>query len=117
MDTSVGNIQIKLNLRDKGRLRAQVEVIFGQTIETKGWRVMQSNRLHPKYQEYIFIQPPSYKTAKGWRPIVWTDDKELYTKIEDEIYDAYSKAKILSGMDKDSPSPETETVDVNELPI
>jgi hypothetical protein len=84
------DIKVKLQLTDKSPMIARATVIFGEIIETHGWRIFKSikNVMHPKLQEYIWIQPPSYPAGKKWKPIVWTDDKDLYSYIEECLYDA-----------------------------
>lgn len=75
-------------------LLAQAQVIFSDVVETKGWKIMPSNRMHPRFQEEIWIQAPSYPRGKVngkevYNETVWINDRELYNQIEDKIYDAF----------------------------
>lgn len=97
------DIEVKLILIHKPPMLARASVIFGKTVETHGWRIFQSVRgeIHPRFQEPIWIQPPSYRAIKGkdgkwiWKPTVWVANKRLYSAIEDRIYDAYCLKRNL----------------------
>ena len=88
------DIKVKVRINQKGNLLAQADVVFGDIIEIHGWRVMSSTKIHPRFQEQLWIQEPCYRSANGkWKPIVWIADKKLYEEIESKIYDTYTLTK------------------------
>lgn len=91
---NIEDISIKIILKNSKTMLAQAEVIFFELLETKGWRIMESNKTHPKFQEYIWIQPPCYKTNNSYKPLLFINNKLLYEELEEKIYNAYSLKKI-----------------------
>jgi hypothetical protein len=91
------DIEVRLKIINKPPMLARVAVIFGKTVETNGWRVLTSVEgiIHPRFQEKIWIQPPSYMAGREkngkvkYSPLVWVANEKLYAAIEDKIYDAY----------------------------
>lgn len=89
MNINIEDITVKIKLRQTGKMLAQAEIIFGNIIETKGWRIMFSDKIHPRFQEGLWIQPPSYRTAWKWNPVIYINNRTLYDLIEEKIYNAY----------------------------
>lgn len=87
------NIKVKIRLLNSETLLAQATVIFDDLIETHGWKILRSIHMHPKFQENIWIQAPSYKPGGTWKEIVYITDRKLHEEIQDKIYDAYHMAK------------------------
>jgi hypothetical protein len=85
------DIEVRLKIINKPPMLAQAEVIIGTNVETKGWRVLQSvkGKLHPRFQEPLWVQPPCYRAGKQYKPLVYINDKKLYEAIENKIYNAY----------------------------
>ena len=96
-DTSDIDIKVQVKLSESRKLLATASVIlFDGLIEIHGWRISTSTYLHEKFQELIWIQPPSYNSFGHWRNIVFIKDKTLHEKILDQIYDKYHKVKSQS---------------------
>ncbi len=91
---TIDDITIKIRILNRPWLLAQATVIFCDILETKGWKVLRSTKMHDRFQEEIWIQAPSF--SKGvingkevWDEIIWVNDKELYKQIEEKIYNAF----------------------------
>jgi len=91
---TIDDITIKIRMLNRPWLLAQATVIFFDILETKGWKVLRSTKTHPRFQEEIWIQAPSF--SKGvingkevWDEIIWVNDKNLYNQIEEKIYNAF----------------------------
>lgn len=91
---TIDDITIKIRILNRPWLLAQATVIFSDTIETKGWKILRSTKTHPRFQEEIWIQAPSF--SKGvingkevWDEIIWINDRRLYEQVEEKIYDAF----------------------------
>jgi len=87
------DIKIQIKIFGSEKLLAKATVIFLGTIETHGWRVMVSKKEHPVFGEYLWIQAPSFKTSKGYKEIVYIDDKKSWELVQELIYDAYHMAR------------------------
>ena len=86
-------------------LLAQATVIFSDIIETKGWKILRSTKIHSRFQEEIWIQAPSF--SKGvingkevWDEIIWVNDKDLYNQIEEKIYNACAETFAKKPVEK-----------------
>jgi len=92
---TIDDITVRIKLIDPPRstLLAQAEVIFNDLIETKGWRIMPSQKIHPKFQELLWIQPPVHKVGFQYHPTVFIADKLLYEQVEEKIYYKYRSVK------------------------
>lgn len=87
------NIKVKIRLLNSETLLAQATVIFDDLIEIHGWKILRSSKIHPEFQEKLWIQSPSYKQRDSWREIVYILDRRLNDEIQRRIYDAYHMAK------------------------
>lgn len=93
MNIDIKDIKIKIKLLNSKTIFAQATVILFDIWEEHGWKILKSNRLHDDFQEYIWIQAPSYKAYGAWKEIVFINNKWLYNKVQEKIYDAYHKTK------------------------
>ena len=93
MKISIQDIKIKIKLLDSLTILAQATVILFDCWEEKGWKILKSDRIHPVFQEEIWIQAPSYHRFGKWHEIVFINDRPLYDKVQEKIYDAYHLAK------------------------
>ena len=91
---TIDDITIKIRILNRPWLLAQATIIFSDIIETKGWKILRSTKIHSRFQEEIWIQAPSF--SKGvingkevWDEIIWVNDKDLYNQIEEKIYNAF----------------------------
>ena len=90
---TVNDIEVRVKLLQKPKILAQAELVILNQIEIKGWRISPSQHIHEKFQENIWIQPPSYRAGYKYKPIAYISDKNLYSQIEEKIYDAYHKKR------------------------
>lgn len=102
------SVKVKIITRSS-QLLAQAEVNFG-VVETKGWRISKSREVHPRFQEQVWIQPPSYPVAGKYHNTVYIGDKDLFRQVEDKIYDSYVRAKSNT-------PPETEELPRDEVRV
>jgi hypothetical protein len=72
---------------------AQATVILFGVWKEHGWKVLKSDRQHPKYQDFLWFQAPSYRLGSNWHEIVFIDDLGLYEAVIEKIYDAYCLAR------------------------
>lgn len=77
---------------------ARATVIFLEVVETKGWKVLRSTKRHPRFQEELWFQAPSFPrgTKNGkpdWEETVWVADRRLYEEIEEKLYNSYRSAR------------------------
>jgi len=86
-------IKIKIKLLDSPTILAQATVILFDCWEEHGWKILKSSKIHPDFQEEIWIQAPSYHIGGGWREIIFITDRDLYEAVLSKIYDAYHMAK------------------------
>jgi len=94
MNIDPQDIKIKIKLlRGTDKILAQADVILFDCWTEHGWRIMTSKYLHPTLQEYIWIQPPSFKVGQEWKEMVFVDDLKLYEKLQQKIYDSYRLEK------------------------
>lgn len=107
MAIDINNIIVKIRLQSSERLLAQVEVIFFNVVETKGWRIMTSKVLHPRFQEPIWIQPPSFRAKSSWHLTVYINDRRLYEFIEEKIYDEFHKTRLAKDKEVENNVKET----------
>ena len=94
MNIDLQDIKVKIKLLSGGGVDiAQANVTFFDRLTIKGWRIKSSKYLNPLFQEYLWIQSPSFQTSSGWNEIVFIEPKEQYQKVHERIYDAYRIAK------------------------
>lgn len=86
------DIKIKIKLLESKSLLAQATVIIFDVWEEHGWKVLKSDRIHPEFQEELWIQAPSYKVGGQWKELVFINDKDLFETVQERIYDAYRMA-------------------------
>jgi hypothetical protein len=98
-------------------LLARVSVIFYEVIETHGWKVLKSSKMHPRFGEELWIQAPSYKkkwqagqsgNSDPWRETVYINDRRTRDLIEEMIYDAYH-LKVTSTQNQETANPDEDT--------
>jgi hypothetical protein len=129
---TINDITIKIKIFNRPTLIAQAEVIFFGVLETKGWKIMRSDRIHPRFQEEIWIQPPGYPNGirngkKTYGLTVWVNDKKLYDQIEEKIYDTFYMLRnkeegeknlvedVISGTETND-NEELEEINIDEIP-
>lgn len=95
------DLEVKAKMQDSGSLLATATVILDGVIETHGWRVMTSNKTHPRFQEFIWIQPPSILVNGKNRHALFINNEQTFQAFEDAIYDAFNLKRHQS---KDSNS-------------
>ncbi|NMB56543.1 hypothetical protein GYA19_01225 [Candidatus Beckwithbacteria bacterium] len=129
---TIDDITIKIRMFNHPKLIAQAQVIFFNILETKGWKIMPSNRRHPRFQEEIWIQPPGYPNGikngkQTYGLTVWVNDKKLYDQIEEKIYDAFCMLRNKEEGEKniaeatykdevDKNDEKLEEIDIDEIP-
>jgi len=93
MSIPIQVITIKIKLLNSSTILAQATVILFNCWEEHGWKILKSDRIHPVFQEEIWIQAPSYHRFGKWHEIVFINDRPLYDKVQEKIYDAYHLTK------------------------
>ncbi len=93
MTITINDITVKIKLLKSKTMLAQATVILFDVWKEHGWKVLKSDRPHPKFQDYLWFQAPSYRLGSSWYEIVFIDDPELYEAVIEKIYDAYHLAK------------------------
>ncbi|MBI5452513.1 hypothetical protein HY945_03550 [Candidatus Gottesmanbacteria bacterium] len=93
MTITTDDITIKIKLLKSETMLAQATVILFGVWKEHGWKVLKSDRPHPKHQDCLWFQAPSYRLGSGWHEIVFIDDLELYEAVIEKIYNAYCLAK------------------------
>lgn len=114
----IDDVSVKVKIVGSDKLLAQAQVIFGDLIETKGWRIMPSHVAHPKFQEKLWIQPPVYKAGFKWHPLVFVTDELLYGQIEEKIYNTYQSVRRNTPPDfKPTDQLSNEEAEIKEIDI
>ena len=116
MTINTSDIEIKIKLLKSEATLAQVTIILFGVWEEKGWRVSRSKIEDQSFHDYVWIQPPSYRSGSGkWQGLIFINDRQLYQEVYTKIYDAYvrEKNKEMAGADYDDINPE-EVDKVNE---
>lgn len=113
--TTITDIVVKAKLCQSGQVLAIAEVILGGVVETKGWRVMHSSKMHERFQEKLWIVPPSVRVGQGYKTTVYISDKQLYADIEEAIYSKY--CQLVQNNMGDVVHKPSEEVDVNDIPF
>ncbi|MCL5432345.1 MAG: hypothetical protein M1484_04645 [Patescibacteria group bacterium] len=116
MTITIDNITVKIKLLKSETILAQATVILFDIWKEHGWKVLKSDRLHSKFQEYIWFQAPSYKFIGKWNEIVFIDDSKLFDEVIGKIYDAYCLARSKNpnqGKDDETVIEEVNLDDIN----
>lgn len=101
MNIDPQDIQVSLQItNNKGNMLARANVLFFGVINTKGWRVMKSEFLHPILQEEINIISPSAPNGQRWYEIVFIEDIKLHQLVVEKIYSHYLNKKLSEGSEK-----------------
>lgn len=118
------NIEIRIKLGDTKSYLARATVIFFGCIETHGWRVMESTKMHPQFGEHIWIQAPSIKAGPKWKEIVYISDRKAWELVHEMIFDAFhmarSKKEGVEGTEavsNEKTSQSEEEVDLDDIPF
>jgi len=120
---TINDIKIKIKMLKSETVLAQATVILFDTWEEHGWKVLKSNRIHPVFQDEVWIQAPSYKQRNEdgeikWQEVIFINNKQLWQEVQKKIYDAYYMARI-KGTNQESPRKESqdEKINVDEIPL
>jgi len=115
------DIKVRIKLLNSDTLLAQATVFFFEVLETHGWKVLKSNRMHPIFGEEVWIQAPSYKRQKNgktdWKEIIYITDKKLYEQILEKIYDSYHMTRMKKAGEKSIEKNKVEEVNPEEVPF
>ncbi len=93
MTITINDITVKIKLLKSETILAQATIILFDVWKEHGWKILKSDRLHPQFQDFIWIQAPSYKFIGKWNEIVFIDDSKLFEQVQEKIYDAYHLAR------------------------
>lgn len=93
MTITINDITIKIKLLKSETILAQATVTLFDVWKEHGWKVLKSDRPHPKFQDYLWFQSPSYRLGSSWQEMVFIDDLKLYEAVIEKIYNAYHLAK------------------------
>lgn len=115
MSITINDIKVKVKLLKSEKILAQATVTLFDVWEEHGWKILRSDRIHPDFQEKIWIQAPSFNTFGSWKEIVFIDDRRLYNQVQEKIYDAYCLAKNKIG--EESPFEANEEVNPDDIPF
>jgi len=116
MTITINDIEVKIKLLKSETILAQATVIIGDVWKEHGWKVLKSDRLHPRFQEYVWFQAPSYKFMGKYWEIVFIDDNKLYEAVIEKIYDAYCLVRSKNpaqGKDDETVTEEVNLDDIN----
>jgi len=116
MTITINDITVKIKLLKSETILAQATVILFDVWKEHGWKVLKSDRLHSQFQDYVWIQAPSYKLGGKYCEMAFIDDRKLYEALMEKIYDAYSLAKCKdpnSGVEEQIPTEEVNIDDIN----
>lgn len=113
------DIKIKIKLLESETLLAQATVVILDVWEEHGWKILKSDRIHPVFQEQLWIQSPSYKVGGEWKELVFINDRRLFDNVQEKIYDAYrmvlSKKEGLKSIKQTEENIEITDVDYNKI--
>ncbi len=115
MEINDENVKIKIYLKDKGNLLANVNVTI-DTVEygyltVKGFQIWRSQKFNSRLQENINITPPRRKIYGAYIDLAFFDDVNKWYKLEARIYDAYHIAQTK----KENKKVENEDIDPNDI--
>jgi len=115
MTITIDDITVKIKLLKSETILAQATVVLFDIWKEHGWKVLKSDRLHPKFQEYIWFQAPSYKFIGKWNEIVFIDDSKLFDEVIEKIYDAYCLARSKNPDQGKEEETVTEKVNLDDI--
>lgn len=87
---SIDDIDIYVKLVNNGFDFAHVNIVVCKVLEIHGFRISKSQKLHKKFQEMIWIQFPKYPIGGFFKYLIFVTDKQLYSELEEKIYDQYN---------------------------
>lgn len=111
------DIKIKIKMLNSETLLAQATVILFDVWEEHGWKVLKSDRMHPVFQEEIWIQAPSYKKFGNWKELVFISERDLYDKLQEKIYDAYCMARNKNEGQESVVNNQNEEINIEDIPL
>ncbi len=103
---NIKNEDIKVNMKltenpDK-KAKAIITLTLG-ILKIKGFRILPSKYLNSR-GEYLWIAVPSYKSAIGkYHGMFFCEDKEIWNKMEEKIWDKYYKRSTENTPKMDRP--------------
>lgn len=117
MSIHPNDIKIKIKLINSPTILAQATVILYDVWEEHGWKILRSDRIHRVFQEEIWVQAPSYKTFGEWKELVFINERELYDKVQEKIYDAYHMARSKKEGQESLKKDENEEINPRDIPL
>lgn len=93
MNIDPKDIKVKIKLLSSDKILAQASLILFDVWEEHAWKILKSNQPHKIFNDYVWIQAPSYKYGTMWKEIVFINDEPLYREVERLIYESYLRAK------------------------
>lgn len=117
MTITIDDITIKIRLLKSETILAQATVILFDVWKEHGWKVLKSDRLHPQFQDYIWIQAPSYRFGGKYYEMAFIDDRKLYEALMEKIYDAYSLTRSKNPNYGVEEPVSTEEVNIDDINI
>ncbi|KKQ23744.1 MAG: hypothetical protein US40_C0007G0058 [Candidatus Roizmanbacteria bacterium GW2011_GWC2_37_13] len=117
MTITIDDITVKIKLLKSETILAQATIILSDVWKEHGWKVLKSDRLHPKFQEYLWFQAPSYKFMGKYWEIVFIDDNKLYEAVIEKIYDAYCLARSKNPTQNEKEETITEEVSLDDIDL
>ena len=115
MTITINDITVKIKLLKSETILAQATVILFDVWKEHGWKVLKSDRPHPKFQDYLWFQAPSYTFMGKYWEIVFIDDNELYEAVIEKIYDAYCLARSKNPARSEKEEIVTEEVNLDDI--
>ena len=109
---SIDNIDVYVKLINNGFDFAHANIIICKVFEIHGFRISKSQKLHPKFQEMIWIQFPKYPIGGFYKYLIFVTNKKLYNDIEEKIYNQYNLKRQQSDNKRMD-----ENVNPNTVPI
>lgn len=113
------DIKIIIKLLDSKTLLAQATLVFSDIWEEHGWKILKSDRIHPVFQEKLWIQAPSYMVGGQWKELIYINDRDLFDTVQEKIYDAYrialSKKEGLESIKQTEENTEITDVDYKKI--
>ena len=120
---ATNDIKIKIKLLNHKNILAQATVTLFDIWKEYGWKILKSNRVHPVFQDEVWIQAPSYKQRNEdggieWREVVFINDRELWQEVHKKIYDAYYMAKTQKReLGPSQEKNQDEEINIDEIPL
>lgn len=109
MNFDLSQITVKIKIIEERKLKAIISIDLGIGVIVKGFRVSESEYANDRGDK-LWLTPPSYRDGGGrFHPIFFMPDKEQWKRLEDKVWEEYSKAltkhyqKRLDISDEDIP--------------